>query len=87
MTSHRDHSFECVCKNGFFGEYCEKGLCSFLICCDSIDIDNVYFFFLFFNCAIPFYILTQNKPTPSKFRGIVQGRGPRMHVTTPTATE
>ena len=45
MTSHRDRSFECVCKNGFFGEYCEKGLCAFLICCDSIDIDNVCFFF------------------------------------------
>ncbi|CAH3128144.1 unnamed protein product [Pocillopora meandrina] len=26
MTSHRDHSFQCVCKNGFFGEYCEKAV-------------------------------------------------------------
>ena len=47
MTSHRDHSFECVCKNGFFGEYCEKGLYAFLICCDSTDIDNVFFFLCF----------------------------------------
>ena len=44
MISHRDHSFECVCKNGFFGEYCKKGLYAFLICCDSILTTFAFFF-------------------------------------------
>ena len=48
MTSHIGYSFECVCKNGFVGEYCEKGLYAFLIYYDSIGIDNVFLFFLFF---------------------------------------
>ena len=57
MTSHIGYSFECVCKNGFVGEYCEKGLYAFLIYYDSIGIDNVFLFFLFFNFVTPFHIL------------------------------
>ena len=48
MTSHIGYSFECVCKNGFVGEYCEKGWYAFLIYFDFIDIDNVFFSFFFF---------------------------------------
>lgn len=25
VTNYRDDTFECLCKNGFFGDYCEKG--------------------------------------------------------------
>ena len=62
-----------------FSENIARKVCTLFL----IDIDNVFFFFLFFNCAIPFYIFTQNKSTPPKFRSIAQGRGPRMHMTTP----
>ena len=62
-----------------FSENIARKVCTLFL----IDIDNVFFFFLFFNCAIPFYIFTQNKSTPPKFRSIAQGRGPRVHMTTP----
>ena len=88
MTSHIGYSFECVCKYGFVGEYCEKGLYAFLIYYDSIDIDNVFLsFFLFLNSATPFQIFIQNKPTPPTYRGIAQGRIPRVHMTIPSPTE
>ena len=85
MTSHIGYSFECVCKNGFVGKYCEKGLYAFLIYYDSIDIDNVFLFFLFLNFATPFHILF--RISPPKYRGIAQGRGPRVHMTIPSPTE
>ena len=88
MTSHIGYSFECVCKNGFVGEYCEKGLYAFLIYYDSIESDNVFlFFFSVFDFATPFHIFIQNKPTPPTYRGIAQGRSPRVHMTIPSPTE
>ena len=78
MTSHRDHSFQCVCKNGFFGEYCEKGLYHFLIYCDSIDIENVFFFFFcFLTVQYNFIFLLRISPrlqgTEALLRGGIHG--------------
>ena len=72
MTSHTGYSFECVCKNGFVGEYCEKGWYAFLIYFDFIDIDNV-FFFLFFNFASPFHILFRISPHLQRTEALLRG--------------
>ena len=63
MTSHIGYSFECVCKNGFVGKYCEKGLYASLIYYDSIDIDNVFLFFSVFEFCNTISCFIQNKPS------------------------
>ena len=75
MTSHIGYSFECVCKYGFVGEYCEKGLYAFLIYYDSIESDNVFlfFFFLFLILQHHFIFLFRISPHLQRTEALLRG--------------